>query len=94
MDISYNYFKFHHNSLIYDFRLTQETEVNGYILPQDCVVVSNIKHFMRNPNLWEKPKQFNPSRFINENGELSKPEYFVPLGHGRRICLGESLVKE
>ena len=36
---------------------------------------------------------FNPDRFINEDGKFSKPDYFVPFGHGKRSCVGEPLAK-
>ena len=26
-------------------------------------------------------------RFLNENGEFVKPEYFVPLGHGKYLLI-------
>ncbi|XP_023334084.1 cytochrome P450 2U1 [Eurytemora carolleeae] len=72
---------------------TQQVEVEGYVLPKDCLLLSNLKLFMTNPDLWVEPLQFNPSRFLNKAGEFTKPEYFVPFGHGKRVCMGESLAK-
>lgn len=45
------------------------------------------------PNLWDKPEEFNPSRFINAEGKVQKPEYFLPFGVGRRMCLGDVLAR-
>jgi 26-hydroxylase len=45
------------------------------------------------PNLWDEPKKFNPSRFIDENGKIRRPEYFMPFGVGRRMCLGDILAR-
>ena len=45
------------------------------------------------PNFWVNPEMFNPERFINETGKFSKPDYFVPFGHGKRSCVGEPLAK-
>lgn len=45
------------------------------------------------PNLWEEPKKFNPSRFIDENGKIKRPEFFMPFGVGRRMCLGDVLAR-
>ena len=33
------------------------------------------------------------SRFLDPEGQFTKPDHFVPLGHGRRVCMGEPLVK-
>lgn len=44
--------------------------------------------------LWENPEEFRPSRFINaETGKVQKPEYFMPFGVGRRMCLGDVLAR-
>ena len=32
-------------------------------------------------------------RFLDNKGTFSRPDYFVPLGHGRRVCMGEPLAK-
>lgn len=45
------------------------------------------------PNLWDEPEKFNPTRFINAEGKVIKPEYFLPFGVGRRMCLGEVLAR-
>lgn len=45
------------------------------------------------PSLWDKPEEFNPSRFIDSEGKVRKPEYFIPFGVGRRKCLGDILAR-
>ena len=32
-------------------------------------------------------------RFLDQEGKFFKPDHFVPLGHGKRVCMGEPLVK-
>jgi 26-hydroxylase len=43
--------------------------------------------------LWDSPNDFRPSRFINAEGKVHKPEYFIPFGVGRRMCLGDVLAR-
>jgi len=74
-------------------RITKKVQVGDYELPEDTLVMSNLKHFMNSDKLWTNPAKFNPSRFISAEGEFLRPEYFVPLGHGKRVCMGESLAK-
>ena len=44
-------------------------------------------------DLWEQPEKFNPSRFLTAEGAVTKPEYFMPFGVGRRMCLGDVLAR-
>lgn len=44
--------------------------------------------------LWEDPEEFNPNRFLDASGALSKPDYWLPFGAGRRMCLGDILAKQ
>ncbi|KAJ6637049.1 Cytochrome P450 18a1 [Pseudolycoriella hygida] len=37
------------------------------------------------PNLWVNPEEFNPKRFIDTDGKVKKPEYFMPFGVGRDV---------
>lgn len=45
------------------------------------------------PNLWDEPNKFNPSRFIDDTGKIRRPEFFMPFGVGRRMCLGDVLAR-
>lgn len=45
------------------------------------------------PTLWDEPEDFRPSRFLNSEGKVTKPEYFLPFGVGRRMCLGDVLAR-
>lgn len=46
------------------------------------------------PGLWKDPEVFNPERFLSPCGtRIVKPDYFIPFGVGRRMCLGDTLAK-
>lgn len=62
-------------------------------MPQHAQVVPLLHAVHMDPTLWEEPEKFNPSRFINAEGKVTKPEYFLPFGVGRRMCLGEILAR-
>nr|XP_053646592.1 cytochrome P450 2L1-like [Cherax quadricarinatus] len=56
---------------------------------QGCSVISH-----EDPNYWQNPHKFNPSRFLDDSGKfVSQKEGFFPFGTGRRQCLGESLAR-
>lgn len=44
------------------------------------------------PEHFSQPEKFLPERFLN-NGSLRLPDYFIPYGVGRRICLGMHLAR-
>ncbi|KFP81921.1 Cytochrome P450 2U1, partial [Apaloderma vittatum] len=75
-------------------RMASETAVlQGYTIPKGSVIVPNLWSVHRDPNIWEKPDDFQPSRFLDENGQLIKKEAFIPFGMGKRVCMGEQLAK-
>ncbi|KAJ8917683.1 hypothetical protein NQ315_005130 [Exocentrus adspersus] len=72
---------------------TKDVNLNGFHLPQHAQVVPLLHAVHMDPTLWDAPEKFNPSRFINAEGKVTKPEYFLPFGVGRRMCLGEILAR-
>ncbi|XP_078525379.1 cytochrome P450 2C8-like [Lissotriton helveticus] len=71
----------------------KEVSISGYIIPKGTVVVTNVPSVHYEESLWKFPHEFNPSNFLNDNGEFIKPEAFMPFGAGPRICLGENLAR-
>ena len=74
-------------------RTLADTTLEGYDIPKDTVVLVNVKAILRDPDFWTDPDDFRPERFLNESGQIIKPEPFIPFGIGKRICLGETLAK-
>lgn len=75
------------------FFFLRDVHLNGYRIPAGSQVVPLINCVHMDPNLWEEPNMFNPERFIDENGKIRRPEFFMPFGVGRRMCLGDVLAK-
>ncbi|XP_060528418.1 cytochrome P450 18a1 [Cylas formicarius] len=72
---------------------TRDIQLNGFHLPQHAQVVPLLHAIHMDPELWHEPEKFDPTRFINNEGKVQKPEYFLPFGVGRRMCLGEVLAR-
>ncbi|MBN3313197.1 CP2U1 protein, partial [Atractosteus spatula] len=72
---------------------SENTSFRGYTIPKGTVIVPNLWSVHRDTTVWEKPDDFNPSRFLDENGQILKKEFFIPFGIGRRVCMGEQLAK-
>ncbi|GFR58999.1 cytochrome P450 2D14-like, partial [Elysia marginata] len=68
-----------------------EVTLQGYTIPAGTTVLPNLDIVMMDENIWEKPLEFRPERFIDDKGNLIKHEAFMPFSVGRRMCLGEAL---
>ena len=72
----------------------KDTSLAGYRVPKDTVVLVNLMNVHLDPNCWENPNSFNPSRHIDADGQLiTNSGNFLPFSAGRRVCAGEALAK-
>lgn len=72
-------------------RVTQKlSNVMGYELEPNSLIVPCIYLVHHNPDLYSEPKEFRPERFFERN--FSASEYF-PFGGGNRLCIGMSFAQ-
>nr|XP_055152771.1 cytochrome P450 2U1 isoform X4 [Symphalangus syndactylus] len=67
--------------------------LQGYTIPKGTLILPNLWSVHRDPAIWEKPEDFYPNRFLDDQGQLIKKETFIPFGIGKRVCMGEQLAK-
>ncbi|XP_033339121.1 cytochrome P450 18a1 isoform X1 [Megalopta genalis] len=72
---------------------TRDVTLDGYTIPAGSQVVPLLHAVHMDSKLWEAPEEFRPSRFLSAEGKVQKPEYFMPFGVGRRMCLGDVLAR-
>nr|ADF28536.1 cinnamate 4-hydroxylase [Selaginella moellendorffii] len=61
----------------------------GYDIPAESKILVNAWWLGNNPELWDKPDVFDPSRFLDGKIEASGNDFrFLPFGVGRRSCPG------
>jgi cytochrome P450 len=75
---------------------TETTTFQDYVLPKDTIVVGNIWQAHHNEEVWEKPEEFRPERFIDETGHFSKEATngLIAFSTGKRVCIGESMARD
>ncbi|KZT56627.1 cytochrome P450, partial [Calocera cornea HHB12733] len=75
---------------------SNDFEYNGYVILRGTVLLDNIWSQTRDPDVYENPEEFDPSRFMDSDGRL-KPgapdshDDWLGFGHGRRVCPGRDL---
>ncbi|KAK8750012.1 hypothetical protein OTU49_015182, partial [Cherax quadricarinatus] len=72
---------------------TRDTTLGGYTIPKGATVIPLLYACHMDSQLWEDPQRFDPTRFIDAEGRVKKPEQFIPFGVGRRMCLGNVLAR-
>ena len=65
-------------------RTVRATSVEGYKLPADAFVFSNLYGLNRDPRLWRSPHAFDVGHFFDEaSGQLLLHNHFLPFSTGR-----------
>jgi cytochrome P450 len=68
--------------------------IAGFTFPAGQILVGNFMSTHSDPQLWDKPEQFSPDRFLDDSETgLRETPHFFPFSTGRRVCPGESLAR-
>jgi cytochrome P450 len=67
---------------------------NGYKIQKDTTIFYPVFLIHKNTKYWNKPNDFNPDRFDQQNNSTITPYAYMPFGHGSRICPGEKLARQ
>jgi len=71
----------------------KEVNLNGHRIPNGTLILPNIYAVHHDEKLFPDPMSFRPERFINEKGQVVKPEHLIPFSMGKRFCVGEPLAR-
>lgn len=66
----------------------KEDSFEDYKFDADSNLLFSVVEMHKHPEYWERPEQFDPSRF-NDNAGMKHPAYF-PFGAGPRMCIGNN----
>ncbi|CUH76966.1 cytochrome P450 [Tropicibacter naphthalenivorans] len=57
-------------------------------LPKSSQIVLSPWHLHRHERLWERPDEFDPTRWQTENGKQCGRDAYIPFSAGPRVCTG------
>ncbi|GMT28230.1 hypothetical protein PFISCL1PPCAC_19527, partial [Pristionchus fissidentatus] len=79
------------------FRKTHKpTKLDGQTIPEGMSIHADIHYVMWNDPHFEHPKQFNPDRYLADDGKSLRRELVdrtIPFSLGKRACAGEGLAR-
>ncbi|KAM9296320.1 cytochrome P450 2C20-like [Gastrophryne carolinensis] len=70
-----------------------DIKFKGYVIPKGTQIITFLHSALYDKKHWDKPEEFNPGRFLDENGKFVKNEALLTFGAGKRSCVGEALAK-
>jgi len=70
--------------------LTDDVIYDGFKLKRNTVLLYNQWAINNDPRFFPNPRQFQPERFLDANGQYDETltRKFMPFGFGRRRCIG------
>ncbi|KAJ8508022.1 hypothetical protein ONZ45_g9663 [Pleurotus djamor] len=81
------------NAVCVSHSVVNDDEYNGYYIPKDTAVLSNIWAISRDERMFHDPNTFIPERFLKADGSLSDLDSSFVFGFGRRICPGRYMAE-
>nr|GFB53597.1 cytochrome P450 [Tanacetum cinerariifolium] len=78
---------------------SQDCTVGGYTIPKGSTIFVNAWSIHRDPRYWDNPLDFNPERFLTNDGTnkwdlRGNNLNFLPFGSGKRVCPGIPLAEK
>ena len=76
-------------------KTTVDTTLQGYSIPKNTTVLTNLWSLHHDPEIWFDPNTFMPERFLDKEGNFVPPkaDRFLSFSAGHRNCIGESLAR-
>ncbi|OCT68039.1 hypothetical protein XELAEV_18039335mg [Xenopus laevis] len=73
--------------------VTEDTLFRGYTIPKGTTIFPFLHSVLFDPLMFERPQEFNPEHFLNQDGSFRKNEGFMAFSAGKRACPGKSLAR-
>lgn len=71
----------------------KKTFIGKYEIPESSMIIPLQWAVHMNPLYWTSPEDFNPNRFLLDDGSYKAPPQFIPFQSGKRMCPGDELAR-
>ena len=61
----------------------EDMTLRGYHIPKGTHFMTVLYAAHRDPKVWKEPYRFNPERFLDAEGHISKDEHLIPFSMGK-----------
>ena len=65
--------------------VNHETTFEGFTIPKDTLISSNLYSATHDPSIWEDPDNFKPERFLDDKGQVMKIPEQIVFGAGNTL---------
>ncbi|XP_070558203.1 vitamin D 25-hydroxylase-like [Ptychodera flava] len=65
----------------------------GFDIPANTMVFANMYSMHQDERYWSKPGEFNPQRWLQDDGRFGKSDLLAHYSYGPRVCLGKDLAQ-
>ena len=70
------------------------TTLDRYTIPQGSSILANLWSVHHDPEIWDDPEEFRPSRFLDQDGKVVIKKEFMPFSIGNIfLCLISKMEK-
>ncbi|KAM6914527.1 phospholipid-transporting ATPase ABCA3 [Lycodopsis pacificus] len=74
-------------------KTSRDVIFQGFFIKEGTTVFPLLTSVLHDESEWESPNSFNPSHFLDKEGQFIRRDAFMPFSAGRRACPGESLAR-
>lgn len=73
--------------------LIRDVNLRNHFLHKGTFVIPLLVSAHRDPTQFKDPDHFNPTNFLDDQGEFQNNDAFMPFAPGKRMCLGAGLAR-